>query len=89
MTLNYEEDTTMVLSESINLLYAKHTYSLEGVGVKRDRSFNRVYFTRENAEKEMYRLMKKYSTHAVKVYEDNHDKTYVCDNGATFYICRA
>ncbi|MBE6133143.1 MAG: hypothetical protein E7178_00545 [Erysipelotrichaceae bacterium] len=78
----------MVLSESINLLYAKHTYALDGVGVKRDRSFKKIYFTRENAEKEMYRLMNKYSTRAVKIYEDNHDKTYICDNGATFYITR-
>ena len=78
----------MVLSEDINLLYAKHTYVLEGVGVKPEKCFKKIYFNRDVAEKEMYRLMDKYSTKAVEVYEDNHDKTYVCDNGATFYISR-
>lgn len=78
----------MVLSENLNLVFAKHTYVLDGVGVKKENSFKKVYFSRENAEKEMYRLMNKYSTRAVKVYDDKHDKTYICDNGATFYITR-
>lgn len=77
----------MVLSEDLNLLYAKHAYVLDGVGIQ-DKAFKKTYFTRDNAEKEMYRLMNKYSTKAVKVYEDNHDKTYVCANGMTFYISR-
>ena len=77
----------MVLTEDINLLYAKHAYVLEGVGVH-DKSFEKTYFNRDSAEKEMYRLMDKYATKAVEVFEDNHDKTYVCDNGMTFYISR-
>ena len=78
----------MVLSEDINLVYAKHAYVLDGVGVQPEKCFKKVYFTRDNAEKEMYRLMKKHSLRTVKVYEDNHDKTYVCENGTTFYITR-
>lgn len=77
----------MVYSDT-NLVYANHIYVLDGVGVKDEKSFKKLYFTRENAEKEMYKLMKKYSVRSVKVYEDKHDKTYKCDNGATFYITR-
>ena len=77
----------MVLSEDI-LLNAKHAYVLDGDGVQEEKCFEKIYFNRHTAEKDMYRLMNKYSTHTVKMYDDKHDKTYICDNGIKFYITR-
>ena len=37
----------------------------------------------------MYKIMAKYHLTLQKVFDDNHDKTYVCDNGVRFYIQRA
>lgn len=76
----------MVLSD--NVFYSKHLYVLDGVGVQTEKSFNKVYTNRADAEKEMHRLVGKYSTRIVEQYDDNHDKTYVCENGAIFYIQR-
>ena len=50
---------------------------------------DKIYCSRQEANEEMYKIIKKYNLRVLKVYEDNHDKTYVCDNDVVFYIHRA
>lgn len=64
----------------------KHTYSLSGVGTPK--KVDRVFSSRENAMKEMYRLCNRYGMYIVKVYDDNHDKSYFTNTGAEFHINR-
>lgn len=63
-----------------------HSYSLAVTGLKMK---NKVFSTREEANQMMYKIMAKYHLTLQKVFDDNHDKTYVCDNGVRFYIQRA
>ena len=63
-----------------------HNYSLEVTGLKVK---SKVFSTREEANQMMYKIMAKYHLTLQKVFDDNHDKTYVCDNGVRFYIQRA
>jgi hypothetical protein len=37
----------------------------------------------------MYKLCNKYNLNIEEVWNDNHDKTYLCNKGVTFYIQRA
>ena len=64
----------------------EHRYSFAASGLKMK---DKIYCSRQEANEEMYRIIKKYNLRVLKVYEDNHDKTYVCDNGVVFYIHRA
>ena len=50
---------------------------------------SKVFSTREEANQMMYKIMAKYHLTLQKVFDDHHDKTYVCDNGVRFYIQRA
>lgn len=63
-----------------------HSYSLAVTGLKMK---SKVFSTREEANQMMYKIMAKYHLTLQKVFDDNHDKTYVCDNGVRFYIQRA
>ena len=65
-----------------------HYYSLEVVGNNGKVHFDEIYPSREAAEKDMYRFINKNKTKIVETYEDNHDKTYICDNNVSFYIQR-
>ena len=63
-----------------------HYYTFAATGIKvRERTF----VSRELANNHMYKVMDKYGLHIEKVWNDNHDKTYLCNNGVRFYIQRA
>ena len=70
----------------VNYWTNSHSYSLAVTGLKMK---NKVFSTREEANQMMYKIMAKYHLTLQKVFDDNHDKTYVCDNGVRFYIQRA
>lgn len=62
-----------------------HRYSFAASGIKvREKEF----LTREAANKQMYKVMKKYGLRILNTYDDKHDKTYICDNNIRFYIQR-
>ena len=64
---------------------SEHRYSLAATGIKFKSA---EYTSREVAKKDMYYYVSKLGLHIIKVYDDKHDKTYICDNGARFYINR-
>jgi len=61
-----------------------HTYTLAATGMKFK---TRVFSTRENASYELYKFCGKHGLKIQKVYDDKHDKTYVCGD-VRFYISR-
>ncbi len=69
-----------------NCWTSSHNYILEVTGLKMK---SKVFSTREEANQMMYKIMAKYHLTIQKVFDDHHDKTYVCDNGVRFYIQRA
>ncbi len=73
----------MFLFESIN----SHNYSLAVIGLPK--KFNKTFPTRSAANTYMYKLCDKFGLRIEKVWDDNHDKTYHCNQGVTFYIQRA
>ena len=63
----------------------EHRYSLAATGVKfKDQEFT----SRQVAEKAMYKFIDKHYLKVNQIYNDKHDKTYICDNGIRFYISR-
>ena len=68
-----------------NCWNSNHNYSLAVTGLKVK---SKVFSTREDANQMMYKIMAEYHLTLQKVFDDNHDKTYVCDNGVRFYIQR-
>lgn len=64
-----------------------HTYSL--VELDGQRTLNeRVYNSRRDAEKAMFKSLGRYGTTLIKVYDDKHDKTYFDNCGHEFIISR-
>ena len=63
-----------------------HNYSFAVVGLSK--RHNKVFPTRYAANTYMYKLCNKYGLAIEKVWDDNHDKTYHCTKGVTFYIHR-
>lgn len=62
-----------------------HSYSFAVTGLKvRAKNFP----SRNAANEQMYKVMSKYGLVLLETYNDNHDKTYVCNNGVKFYIHR-
>lgn len=68
------------------LFQSKHDYSFEVIGLKK--VHGRIFRSREAANDYMHILCRKYGLQIVKVWEDNHDKTYICQNGVQFFIQR-
>ena len=65
--------------------YFSNTYVLNATGIKmREKRFG----SREAANQAMYKYMAKYHITLKEIYDDKHNKTYVCDNGIRFYIQR-
>lgn len=62
-----------------------HTYSFAATGLGVG---DMVFSSRQEANRHMYDLCDKFGLRVSKVYDDKHDKTYVCDNGVCFYIQR-
>ena len=69
----------------VNFLTNSHSYSLAATGLKVK---SKIFATREEANQMMYKIMAQHHLTIQKVFDDNHDKTYVCDNGVRFYIQR-
>ena len=63
-----------------------HRYSLVLLGA--GKTVSKTFYTREAANHAMYKLMGKHNLSLEKVYNDIHDKTYICSNGAEFHINR-
>lgn len=63
-----------------------HNYSFAVIGLGKCRS--RVFPTRVAANEYMYKLCHKHGLAVEEVWDDNHDKTYICTKGVTFYIQR-
>ena len=65
--------------------YFSNTYVLNATGIKmREKRFG----SREAANQAMYQYMAKHHITLKEIYDDKHNKTYVCDNGIRFYIQR-
>lgn len=63
-----------------------HQYTLASTGLGKD--LDKVYGSREAATQKMYKVCKKYGLHIKEIYDDKHDKTYICNQGVRFYIHR-
>lgn len=62
-----------------------HYYTFAATGIRvREKTFVR----RDLANAYMYKIMNKYGLTLETVWDDNHDKTYICNNGVRFYIHR-
>lgn len=66
-----------------------HYYSLALVAYGVEKDIDTLYSSRQAAEKQMHKLMKRYGVRLLEEYDDNHDKTYVCDRNVRFFITRA
>ncbi len=66
-------------------MYNFHLYTLASTGFKMR---SKVFSSRQEAREEMYRIIDKNGMHVVEKYDDNHFKTYICNNAARFYINR-
>lgn len=64
----------------------RHTYSV--VVTDSNHRYCRSFSSRENAKLKMYALCRKWGVQVVKVWDDNHDKTYICSDGSQFHINR-
>jgi predicted phosphoadenosine phosphosulfate sulfurtransferase len=73
----------MFIFDSTNL----HSYSFAVVGL--NKKYNKTFPTRQAANKLMYELIAKYDLKLEEVWNDKHDKTYICNKGVSFYIQRA
>ena len=62
-----------------------HTYTFNATGIE---VRGRRCATREAATQAMYKYMGKQHITLGKIYDDKHNKTYVCDHGIRFYIQR-
>lgn len=63
-----------------------HGYSLAVTGLRS--KYNKTFSTREAANAYMYKLCDKFGLKVEEIWNDNHDKTYLCNKGVTFYIQR-
>ena len=65
----------------------EHTYSLAVIGLSKN--YDRLFSSRQAANDYMYSICQKKGIQIKTVWDDHHDKTYICDNGITYYIQRA
>lgn len=63
-----------------------HKYTLDATGMKIK---TEIFYSRANAEEQMYKIINKKGLKLVEIYNDKHYKTYICSNGVRFYIHRA
>lgn len=64
-----------------------HVYSLASTGLMPNVS--ETFSSRQAANERMYSICSRRGLRISEVYDDNHDKTYICDNGVRFYVQRA
>jgi hypothetical protein len=63
-----------------------HQYTLVLIGA--GKTVSKTFNSRNAANQAMYKLMGKHKLSLEKVYDDKHDKTYICNKGAEFHINR-
>ena len=73
----------MFALDGINL----HNYSFAVIGLGK-KNHSKIFLTRADANKHMYKICSKHGLKIEKIWDDNHEKTYHCSNGVTFYIHR-
>ena len=66
--------------------YSEHSYTLVSTGL--GKNIDKVFSSRESANKKMYKLIGKNHLTVNEIYDDNHDKTYKCSNNVTFFVQR-
>lgn len=62
-----------------------HNYSFAATGIKVK---SKTFTSRDAANRHMYKIMNKYGLKHIETWNDNHDKTYICNEGVKFYIHR-
>ena len=70
----------------MGLFIGEHMYTLGVTGMKV--KCDTYYATRQAATSKMYEIIGKKHLHIKEIYDDKHFKTYVCEEGVTFYINR-
>ena len=71
--------------DEVFLTYNKHYYTFACTGMKVS---SREFSSRELAKEHMYNLCKKKGLIIKEKWKDNHDVTYICNDGVRFYIQR-
>ena len=66
-------------------IFENHEYSVCATGIK---AKSKVFGTRYAANQYMYKLIDKNNLHINEVWDDKHDKTYLCENNIKFYVQR-
>lgn len=68
-------------------VYPEHQYSLTVLGLKK--SYDKMFSTRQSANDYMYKLCAKFGLHVEEIWDDKHDKTYICSGrDVRFFIHR-
>ena len=49
---------------------------------------NKLFSSRSLANTEMYKIMNKNHLSIIDIYDDYHDKTYICSDYSKFYVNR-
>lgn len=65
---------------------SKHMYTLATTGMKKN--IEQSFITRREANIYMHKIADKYSLTLIKVYDDNHFKTYCYNDGIKIHINR-
>lgn len=65
----------------------KHQYSLVLL-FDDGKEVSKVFASRDAANETMYEIIGKRGLAVKKIYNDKHEKTYICTNGAEFHINR-
>lgn len=67
--------------------FPSHRYSLAATGIK-FRENGKEFFSRQDANDYMYKVISKNGLTVRKVWHDNHDVTFVCNNDVSFFVHR-
>ena len=74
-----------MMSPLAPMAFGGHRYVLAATGT---RMSPMEFGSRQCAEQAMYGIIGRKGLRIGKVYDDKHDKTYVCNGGVRFYITR-
>lgn len=64
----------------------KYLYTLASTGLDTNKVL--TFITRNEAMDYMYKLCRRYDLVIEEIWNDNHDRTYNCNDGVSFYIQR-
>lgn len=66
--------------------YFTHNYSFAVTGL--GKTVSKTFPSRYAANEYMYKMCQRHGLKIEEVWDDKHDKTYICNKGVTFYIHR-